>query len=91
MSTFTLEIDIKEAINKLPIDKRIELVRDLEQETWAKRLDLEANISWRREFKNLLDKIHNRTVKFNSAEIEKDITFAYRQVRKIKNVRKSPH
>jgi Mg/Co/Ni transporter MgtE len=39
MSTFTLKIDIKEAINKLPINKRIELVRDLEQETWAVRLD----------------------------------------------------
>ncbi len=55
------------------------------------RLVLEPNIRWRSEFKNLLKKIHRRTVKFNSKEIEKDITFASHQIRKIKNVCKSSH
>ena len=55
------------------------------------KLILEPNIRWHREFRNLLERIHNRTAKFTSAEIEKDITFAYRQVRRIKGVRKSFH
>lgn len=39
MSKFTLELNIKELIEKMPMNKRIELVRELEKETWAKRLD----------------------------------------------------
>ena len=39
MSKFTLELDVKELIGRLPIEERIRLVKDLERETWAKRLD----------------------------------------------------
>jgi len=39
MSKFTLELNIKELIEKMPMNKKIELVRELERETWAKRLD----------------------------------------------------
>ncbi len=39
MSPFTLQVDIKEIINKMPVRKRIQLVRELEKETWAQRLD----------------------------------------------------
>lgn len=55
------------------------------------KIILQPNISWRREFKNLLEKIHNRTARFSPPEIEKDITAAYRQIRKIKSVCKNPH
>lgn len=43
MSKFTLEMDIRELIERMPISKRIELVRELERETWAKRLDNVVN------------------------------------------------
>lgn len=46
------------------------------------RIILEPDIKWYKEFKNLLKKIHSRTVKFNSNEIEKDISSASKQIRK---------
>lgn len=43
MSNFMLQMDIRELIGKMPINKKIELVRELEKETWAKRLDSVVN------------------------------------------------
>lgn len=43
MSKITLEVDIKELIAGIPIKQRIELVQELEKETWAKRLDFVVN------------------------------------------------
>ena len=43
MVKFTLEMDIKELIERMPLQKRIELLRTLEKETWASRLDAVVN------------------------------------------------
>lgn len=42
MSTVTLELNVKEAknlIKQMAVEDKIKLMRELEQETWAKRLD----------------------------------------------------
>lgn len=39
MSKITVELDIKELIEHMPLKKRLTLVRELEKTTWAQRLD----------------------------------------------------
>lgn len=52
MSKVTLELDIKEAkglIEQMPLDEKIRLIRELEKETWVKRIDkILKNIDERR-------------------------------------------
>ncbi len=68
MSKVSLELDIKEAknlIEQMPLEDKIRLVRELERETWAKRLDkILKNIDERRK----RYKISNKEI---SQEIEK--------------------
>lgn len=67
MSKFTAEIDIGELIERLPIVKRIQLVRLLEKTTWAKQLD------------NVVDKIHRQIKRIPS---EQEITKLCKRARK---------
>lgn len=69
MSEYTLdvEVDIKKLINKLPLPRKLELVRELERETWAKRLD------------DVVDKIHRQIRHIPS---EEDIRNICKKVRK---------
>ncbi len=68
MSKVTLDLDIKEAknlIEQMPLEDKLKLVRTLEKETWAKRMDqILKNIDERRK----KYKISNREI---SQEIEK--------------------
>ncbi|MFC1646604.1 hypothetical protein ACFL2Y_05470 [Candidatus Omnitrophota bacterium] len=38
-SKITVQLDVREIIDRLSISEKIRLVKDLERETWAKRLD----------------------------------------------------
>lgn len=68
MPKVTLELEIKEAkdlIEQMPLEDKVRLVRELEKETWAKRLDkIIKNIDERRK----KYKISNKGI---SQEIEK--------------------
>ena len=68
MSKVTLELDIKEAkdlIEQMPLEEKIKLVRELEKETWAKRMnEILKNIDERR-------KKYKISTKEISQEIEK--------------------
>lgn len=52
MSKFCLEMDLKELINKMPVRRKIELIRELEKETLPERLDNVAN-KIRRQIKHI--------------------------------------
>ncbi|MBU3959013.1 MAG: hypothetical protein KKE91_04045 [Candidatus Omnitrophica bacterium] len=67
MSKFILEVDIKELIERMPLKQRIELVRNLEKETWTKRLD------------NVADKIRHQIKRIPN---EEEITQLCKKVRK---------
>lgn len=48
------------------------------------RIIVEPDISWQRDFRNLLKRIHQRNTEYRSTEIEKDITLASRKVKRSK-------
>ena len=60
MSNVTLELDVKEAkrlIKQMTLEDKIKLVRELQRETWAKRMDaILKNIDERRKRFKISDK-----------------------------------
>lgn len=46
------------------------------------RIVVEPDLTWQRELRNLLKEIHQRTTKYSTAEIEKDITLASRRIKR---------
>lgn len=50
---------------------------------------IHANAEWQRRLRNLLKSVYQHTSKFTSASIEKDITAAYREVKRSRYASKS--